>query len=216
MSNGGFYEPVPDANLRFGDVLLGVPALEHVTEQLNPDPAEGDFSIRVRRTAFSVVMSPCCSIEEGIVSLAPLTQIDQKLLSNPFLVEDFTRVNHRMTAEQAAPPQQWVRMPEEERARRELAGMAYAFVEYFVYAPAEQLPAYVMAGRDRVQHTVRHYMVDFRDIYKVHCREVQRNRDIPSAPKVLQLSVLTRRDLRDKLGEYYWRPPDEDRVLLEG
>jgi hypothetical protein len=52
-------------------------------------------------------------------------------------------------------------------------------------------------------------MVDFKDIFRVRSKIVQRNNKIP---KVLQLSISTRSDLRKKIASFFERVPKEDLV----
>lgn len=213
MSELTFYSDPPDGVLRQGDVLLGVPALEHVVEKLNP--AQNDeFSVAVRTTSYSVIMSPCCSIKEGMILLCPLQQIRANFFTNPYLTEDFSRLNRRMTPEQSMSPGKWQKLTDKERSSREAEGVTYAFLEVFVYAPAQQLSEYQLEWKDEKQR-VGHYMIDFRNTYKVRCPEIQHERTVKSAPKILQLSPHSRQDLRKKLSFYYGRMAQEDSPFVE-
>jgi len=55
-------------------------------------------------------------------------------------------------------------------------------------------------------------MLDFRRIYRVECEKVANPKQAPLETKILELSVVTRGELRDKLADYFGRIPDEDRI----
>ena len=216
MSNGGSYDSKPTPELRMGDILCGLPALEHVTDTLKPDEEGAAFSISLRNAKYSVVMSPCCSIGHGVVCLAPLQQVIPQLYNNPYLEEDLTRVNRRMTAKDAMPPVGWEKLPSDVQTARLAEGDTYTLLEFFIYDEAPQLAAYTLrVGRDKAEQAVGHYMIDFSTVYRVRCKEVQQDGELRSAPKILELSVHARKELRDKLSFYYGRATDEDRAQLE-
>jgi hypothetical protein len=191
--------------------------MEHATPLLRATPHDLRFSIGVTHPRHSVVMTPCCSIENKVVCLTPLLPIPPtfRFYENPYFLDDLTRLNRVMLPRQSTGSVVWETLLAEEQAKREAAGLAYAMLEWFVYAPNEQLPAYPWKGRDKVDRTLGHYIVDFRNSYKVVCPEVVRDQGITSAPKVLQLSVDIRHELRCKLSQYFGRVPDEDKPFLE-
>ena len=63
-------------------------------------------------------------------------------------------------------------------------------------------------------------MIDFRKIYSLNCNMVKRESELTEADrpliesKRLELSVDTRKLLRDKISYYFWRPAPEDAAIL--
>jgi hypothetical protein len=55
-------------------------------------------------------------------------------------------------------------------------------------------------------------MIDFRRICRIECNEIVTPEQAPLKTKVLQISIETRRELRDKLTWYFGRVPEEDMV----
>jgi len=158
-------------------------------------------------------MTPCCSIGGGTLALCPLMPLDPNLGRNPYLVEDFTRLNRPLMPEQSVPPEAWARMSEEEKQRRFGFPYAphYALLNYFVYAGHDLLPKYVFtSGQGPLE--ANHYMVDFRRISPLDWKKIVDAKKSPMEVKVLQLTIEARKQLRDKLASYFARVPDEDQV----
>jgi len=214
MTDEGFYDQHPGHVLRLGDVLRGLPAIEPVLATLAPNLADPGYTAAIRHPEHSVVMSPCCSIERGVLSVAPLVRVPVSLFANPYVAEDLTRLNRPMLPEQALPPAAWAELSDGERTRRMAQGPAYGFVEVFVYASHALLRPYELTGKDRIPRVVEHYMVDFRTAYRVSCHQVQRRPAPGTILKVLQLSALARDSLRGKLSNYFTRVPEEDVPFL--
>jgi len=55
-----------------------------------------------------------------------------------------------------------------------------------------------------------YYMLDFRRICRIECNKVVKPEQAPLEPKVLQISIETRGELREKLAWYFGRIPKED------
>ena len=214
MTEEEFYDPHPGRALRLGDVLQGLPSLCHKVATLTPDLGCDGYTIDIRHPTCSAVMSPCCSIQDGVICVAPLVHVQGSFLDNPYLEQDLTRLNRPMFAEQAVTPGKWAKLSNPEKAERSGQGLAYAFNSFFVYAPHRLLKPYVLKSNKGVEHTVRHYMVDVRGLYRIDCPAVQRDSLTASAPKVLQLSAPARDDLRGKLSNYFARVPEEDVPFL--
>lgn len=212
-SEAVFYERPPDRALRFGDVVRGfvlsTPAIDR--------PIVGDgpsqYSLKIIVPEFCVVLSPCCSIGDGMLSLAPLKPVQGTFFRNPYFAPDLTRINRQMQPEQAVPPRTWEGLPVEEKERRLSEGFAYAFLYLFVYEGGETLPKYQVHRRDGPIETDYH-MIDFRDTLKVKCKAVMNPKQSPLDAKLLQLSIQTRKELRDKMAHYYIRVPEEDAAQL--
>ena len=56
-------------------------------------------------------------------------------------------------------------------------------------------------------------MIDFRNTYKLCCDTINSAKDAPLKTKVLQISVETRKELREKIAFYFGRPAPEDEAL---
>ena len=67
------------------------------------------FTLEIQQPLFFVVLSPCCSISDGMLLLAPLTSVRAAFYNNPYFAEDLTRINRVLAPEQAVPPDVWCR-----------------------------------------------------------------------------------------------------------
>lgn len=209
-----FYEQSPEQALRFGDVVWGfpLPASHVVRGTISPGHPE-KYSIGVTSPSHAAIMTPCCSIGEGTMALCPLIPVDPALSKVPYLAEDFTRVNGLLMPEFSVPPEAWERMSDEYKQGR--FGFpytpSYAWHHYFVYAGHDLLPKYVFRGKQGDRET-NQYMVDFRRISPLDWDKILDAKRAPTEVKVLQLTIETRKQLRDKLAHYFARIPDEDQV----
>ena len=140
-------------------------------------------------------------------------QVDPVLGRNPYLAEDFTRVNGPLMPQQFVPPEALEEMSDE--VKQERFGFpyapSYALLHYFVYAGHDLLPKYVFHGKQGDIQT-NLYMVDFRRISPLDWDKILDAKRAPMEVKVLQLTIETRKQLRDKLAYYFARVPDEDQV----
>jgi len=97
-----------DSVLRFGDVVRGfILAKPEYSEPSILFKEEHYYRIDVDVPEYSVVLTPCCSIEGNIISLTPLVKVIANLLKNPYYAEDLTRINRLMNAEQSMLPEKW-------------------------------------------------------------------------------------------------------------
>jgi hypothetical protein len=116
-----------------------------------------------------------------------------------------------MPPRRAIPPEQWDKLREDARQLRESQPPMYAFLSYFVYAPHELLPEYIYRiGKEDVH--MHHYMIDFRDAFKVKSLVIVTPEKAPLDVKCLQLSTQVRKDLREKIAYYFGREPEEERM----
>ena len=134
-----FYENNPHKVLRFGDVVSGF-VLGHCYEyapSLERQPSQ--YNVRIDVPPFSVVLTPCCTLNQqsgGIILLSPLEQIRPPLyFENSFFKEDLTRINREMTIKDAIGPEVWSGMSDDEKAKRlsESPGRQYVHFGYYVY-----------------------------------------------------------------------------------
>ncbi|NLX06906.1 MAG: hypothetical protein GXY33_17350 [Phycisphaerae bacterium] len=209
-----FYEEHPDRAFRLGDVLTGfVLCNVSMASPLGRDTRHYKYDINVVRPEYVVVLTPCCSIGDRMLTVSPLADINPTFLKNGYLGEDLTRVNREMMPEQAVPQDIWHKLPEKERQKRLQIGKGYAFVEQFVYEPHGLLPEYQLdTPKGKIRSSF--YMIDFRRAYRVECDKVIGANDVPIAAKLLQVSVAVREELRRKLAKYFSRRPKEDEVQL--
>lgn len=210
MPNDWFYEPA-GKELRLGDIVAGftcvVPHLQPGSDASHDRVGELS-NIQVVRECLAVVLTPCCSIEGHELVIGPLEHVCAAWFDNPFVSEDFVRIDRRMSNEQYTPPTEWARMDSIEKASRQAVGPGWAFVEYFAFPSGGLLPPYESTYKRR-QYVTDCYVVDFR-------RPMLVDHEFPHAEghtcgeKLLQLSPEARGLLRDKIANYYFRQPAEN------
>ena len=209
-----FYQEEMDRALRFGDVISGFVSSTPMMEEPAPAGEHRDFRLDVCLPMFLVILSPCCSIREKTLSLAPLKQIAlPKVFDNPYFSEDLTRINRVMTAQQAVVPRTWDQLPEDEKQKRLGQGIVYTLVSLFIYEGHDRLPEYEV-DRKGDNIITNKYVIDFRDTFRVNCPRIVTPRNAPVEARILQLSVQTRAELRDKIASYYARVPEEDAAII--
>jgi len=210
-----FYTDTPALDrLRLGDVIRGFAFASPQIEKPSPTPLTR-YSIDLDYPDFQVVLTPCCSVGNGVLSLCPLIHINPRMLIVPHAVDDLSRLNRRMTFDQAVPAEQQKALEKEGVLARRRADWSlegdYAWKEWFIYAPNTILPSYspVHGSADTSYHAV-----DFRQVHHVACRQVSSPESVPTGIKFLELSIASRNDLRGKIVNYYGRVPVEDSALL--
>jgi len=203
-----FYESKPEEALRFGDVVRGyVLSAPRIDSPSISPPVR--YHVEVHNPPFAVVMSPCCSIGDHTLAISPLIEVLPGFFKNPYFVEDLSNINRRMPPAKAVGPDVWGHLSPDERQRRLSDGDAYALVEYFIYAPHDHLPKYTVNRKGGPIQT-GYYLLDFRRIHRIECDKVANAKQAPLEPKLLQISIETRGELRDKLAWYFGRRPKED------
>ncbi len=200
-----------DSALRFGDVLKGFAVC---TPKINnpPLPDELNCQIEISKPPFYVILSPCCSIRDKILSLAPLVPIKNSLFGNPYFAEDPTRINIKIEPIYSLPSLAWESMDPREKAERLGKGLSYSLLEYFVYREHDLFPQYKIP-RQQGDILSRHYMIDFRAAFRVACDRIQSPEQSPLECKCLQLNNETRGLLRDKILFYFSRITAEEIAL---
>lgn len=219
MTSDSFYTAAKP-ELRFGDIVQGcvvatprVSLAERAGEEDGDQGFELKFDVEILRPNFAVILTPCCEISNEFLLTAPLEPIPYpRWLSNPYLAEDFLRMNDIMTREQAAAPEEQQTWTPETLAKVRNEPPGYAFRSYFVYpgrTSSEQvLPEYTIKG-----NRVDAYVIDFRHatVLKHDLKPLKKH---IVGQKYREMSALARESLRKKLSDYYRKIPDEDRVLL--
>jgi hypothetical protein len=223
-----FYSTNLDNFLRFGDVVRGYvtsrPIIKRPFSSVNIDESydydkQIDYDLDIDIPAYSVIITPCCSIEDGMVSITPLTKLKPFYFKNPNFVNDFTIINRPIDPQLAFMPTKWEQKTIEEKQSitEKAKGKPYTELSIFIYGPNGSLKPYTLKG-----NTVSHYMIDFRNITTIRCQMIKRPEDLTPdeapliASKVLQLSEITRKELREKISFYYGRSPEEDLTILAG
>jgi len=206
-----FYAEEKSAALRFGDVLRGYFSTTPVIKEPMLEKTIRAYNIDVDFPPFSVIMDPCCEIGKKMISLTPLIPVRGSFFANPYLAEDLTRVNRKMLPQQAIPPHAWEQLTAEQKQERLAVGLEYAFLSLFIYEKHDLLPKYTVHRKEGPTET-NCYMVDFRNIHRLCCDKIISPEDAPLESKVLELSIETRKELRDKVASYYGRVPAEDQV----
>lgn len=207
-----FYEQKAQKMLRFGDVLQGYLSSTPVIKTPILKQPIHDCHIDVNLPKYTVVMDPCCRTRYKMISLTPLIKVWGTLFDNPYLAKDLTKVNRAMIPQQSVPPEVWKGFSQEEKLKRLKEGLGYAFESFFIYASDPHFSEYVV-NRKKGSVKTKHYMIDFRNTFKLCCDKMISPSDAPLESKVLQLSYKTRYELRDKISAYYGKVPEEDKIL---
>lgn len=198
-----FYSEGHSEALRFGDVVIGFVGLDIHMDSLDKGPL--NFKIDIKTVPFYVIMTPCCSIEKGKIALAPLIELPDRLLSNPNFIKDFTCLNRKLPTRLAAGEEIWSKLSYEEQ----MSPPAYAEYELFVYEGWNGFPEYKMKYK-REEHTTNFYAINFKDVFKVNAKEIQRDKPELLKYKAQELTIETRNDLRNKMSSFFGRIPNED------
>jgi hypothetical protein len=205
-----FYENIDkyDQALRFGDVIQGFTECTPIIN--NPHLQKSiDYQIEITNKNFYSILSPCCSISDKIISLAPLMVLRNSFFNNEYLVEDLTRINKKIPAKFSLPNDAWQKMCPEEKQERLSKEDGFVFNEIFVYQKSDLYKEYIIHKKNG-NIVCNHLMIDFRNIFKVKCEKIINPNESPLECKVLQLSKETRALLREKIIFYYSRVPKED------
>jgi len=207
-----FYEDEPKSQLRLGDVLKGFVTTDiQITKPIsNLDDPENNFKINVVLPLYSVILTPCCSIEKGSITISPLMKVRADFFKNEHFKEKLTIINCKMSPDKMLPKKRWDKLPAETQTERMANGERYALNNLFVYDKHDQLKEYSLTKR-----IIKYYMIDFKNVIYLKCN-IQRkgkqqniHKDMINA-KILQLTPFARKDLRKKLSEYYYRAAEED------
>ena len=206
-----FYEEKQSKALRFGDIL---PGFVFVEAEIADPKNQQSYKIDVKNHSFCVVMTPCCSIRNKVLSITPLSKIRSAFFDNPYFADDLTNINRIMKPEQAVAPRIWESFPPEVKAKRLKEGETYAFPDVFIYGRHDRLPSYSLysVGKREDIYT-NYYLIDFKNICTINCDKVNTPEDSPYDMKVLELSTQVRNELRNKLGDFFKRTPIEDKSL---
>lgn len=213
MNNVVFYQEKFDKGFRFGDVLKGFVSSTPTISDPLLKPDQGDYAIEVSKPSYCAIISPCCSISDKVISLSPLVPIRNSFFNNPYFAEDLTRINRRLAEPRFAfPPHVWFGFPDGKKQEYFGKEPFYTLVDLFIYKEHEIFPEYEvhMKGCDNIK--TKYYMIDFRNTFKVNCSTIKSPQNVPTEAKCLQLTIESRRELREKISQYYGRTPNEDLI----
>ena len=217
-----FYQKEHSKTLRLGDIVEGFISTRPTMERPNPLPSKNKVGIiEIELPAYSVVLSPCCSIDSGTICLTPLIEINNKIFKSVYLREDPTRLNKTLRPELAIPSDVWNRTDFKEKKEQLLVkGPGYVFDDYFVYEQNELFTEYTVNMKNESNIKTNYYMIDFRKIYSLMCNMIKREGDLKEEDKPLiqskrlELSVESRKVLREKLSYFFGRAAPEDLALI--
>lgn len=198
-----------DRLLRLGDVVRGYlsPSTKIKQPFLSLEASVyHNYEINIEVPQYSVVLTPCCSIGDTMVSLTPLIQLLGNFFKNEYFREDFTRINREMEPQQALAGDDWERLLPEKQQEALAKGRGYTMLHIFVYAPHDLFTMYEKRGQE-----TNYYMIDFRNVQTLKC-DLIKSRDKTKEEETqilksrcLQLSDQVREELRNKLSYYYGR-----------
>ena len=231
-----FYHGSIDGKLRFGDVVRGYPSVvSKIEKPLNNDSHE-PYSIDVQIPRFSVILDPCCEIGKGMISLTPLEEVTSSFWDIEYLAKDMTLINLEGMASDLMHPEAWNKLSNDKKIKALIAINAYGYTPYFVYEGNPLFPEYSIKRENKYNELLddasrlpryervkqpttigtRHRMINFKNVYRVNCQKIMgsekpTDEDIQKSV-VLQLSIRTRNQLRDKMAYYFGNKPKEDTI----
>ena len=171
-----------------------------------------NYKIELEIPDYAVVLTPCCSIGEKVLSLAPLIQARSKFYKNEFFSGDLTRINRRLPdPSKAWAIADWESKEDEEKQSILEKNDPYTLVNFFIYEENDLFPEYTLRSRN-----IRYHMINFNTVYNVKCDLIKRademrDGDLILKSKILELSIDARKDLYEKIS-FYYRTPIEDRA----
>jgi hypothetical protein len=207
-----FYQEPFDNALRFGDVIHGfvssIPKFDTPSVKNEHLP----YLLELTMPEFCVILSPCCSIGESTLTLAPLEGINRNFLTNPYFREDLTNINRKVPPDKTVSPEKWNELSSEKKQEILDEGSVFSFVELFIYGENPLLPKYNIRIRGGEEFELGFYVIDFRRTFRITCQRIQSPTNSPLESKILQLTIQTRQELREKISFYYSRLPKEDLI----
>lgn len=205
-----FYTDALDNVLRFGDVIEGQLSVTPILKPLKANYNNNEYSLEIVQSKYSIVLTPCCSVSDDTIVVTPLVHIKSSFLGNPFFAEDLTRINRIMTAQNSVSPQVWSQFSVDYQTQRIEAGEQYALIENFIYEKNDLFTNYNLKLQGGSSISTTYYMVDFRNCTRITSINIRSEEGLFLNKKIAQLTIEARRDLRNKIADYYGRVPKED------
>lgn len=195
-----FYADDPAPEIRQGDIFegmvsIGIVPSKFLTASILNKETNPCFSVNLG-FSYAAVITPCCDIQKrDYLAFCPLMTLIPRVRQNAFFNEDPTRLNRKVNPENTVPKIAWDKIPEAEKALKISQGKKYAFVNNFVFEKFEDI-------------FLDYMMIDFNYIFNIDRKFLGGKNHVLLPYRVLQLSDESRRTLRLKLAEYYFRDPD--------
>lgn len=140
-----FYTDKPSNALRLGDIVTGY--ITVTPNQKEPFKENiSDYNLDIRHPSYLVVLTPCCSIGEKTISLAPLESVldagRKMLFKNSKFRQDMTLINSPHTQ------QEWKELGHDDiTGENDTVNRLYAFDNLFIYAEDKRLLNYEVVVR---------------------------------------------------------------------
>lgn len=195
-----FYSDVQTPEIRQGDIFeglvnIGITSLKFLTPDMLNKEHTPCFSVNLG-FSYATIITPCCDIQKrDYLAFCPLIPLQDKVRQNEFFNKDPTRLNTKVKPENMVPKLAWDRFTDEEKTKRAKTGKRYAFVHNFVFETREDIFSNYM-------------VIDFNCIFNISRKPLGGKNELLLPSRILQLSSESRRDLRLKLANYYFRNPD--------
>lgn len=202
-----FYAIEQSQSLRQGDIVFGLPILEPSIQGKPIQDIRHSYQID-SSVCHCVVITPCCSIEDGRILLSPLKKLTGKFTRHEIFGPNPLRINEPVEPVESIGPTLWAKLSPEDQIQREAEGTAYALLYMFVYDGHPSLPVYQLRDHDTQIH-----FVDFRNSFTVKWDEIKRQSNNAIDVKVAELSMETRKLFRNKIKHFYGRIPVEDQAV---
>jgi len=195
-----FYADVYTPIIRQGDVFeglvnVGIVPSKFLTADILNKEHNPCFSVNLG-FSYAVIITPCCDIQKrDYLAFCPIIPLNEKIKQNEFFNEDPTRVNAKVKPENMVPKVAWDNFSDQEKANRMGKGKRYAFTNNFVFEKYSEIFVDTM-------------MIDFNFIFNINRTTLGGKNEKLLPNRILQLSSETRRTLRLKLADYFFRDPD--------
>jgi hypothetical protein len=206
--------------LRQGDIISGYIRTSIYIKNpiMNENLQDYKYELKSEIPQYSGIVSQCCDIENETAQLAPLRKINKKMFQNPELIKNPIKLNEKIEKIDLLHPTTVKYLKENKKENYENIiqdGKKYQFNSFFFYQSSETFPEYSIEF-EQTEETIntRAYYIDFREIYQINCKQIQRKnfgKDILGS-KVLELTIEGRNQLRQKLNNFFCRIPEEDEI----
>jgi len=211
-----FYTDRISKAFRMGDIIKGYSEILPIYNTNTSSSDSFEINLKIISHDYFVILTPCCSIEQKEAIIVPLRKINSNLLMSQYILENFLIINRPMKRREAMGDKTFASLSPEEQIEMENAPPAYEYLDKFIYNEHDIFNSYEIykkrARDDEVRIVTNKYMICFKDAMKISCNLFERNNT--NCRKILELSPLSRADLRNKLGKFYSRPAEEDKEFL--
>jgi len=211
-----FYSKENSKVFRLGDIVKNFLTIVPIMKNAATDIKGLNCEIRLYYS-YHAILTPCCSIEQGFIMLAPLEKVRPGLFKNKYTLKNLTIINKKMPESYVYKDSEWAELSLE--AQEEIIAKSddYQYYDFFVFAEHDSLPPYPLKLGPGEKVETRFYLVDFRKAFRVKCDKIQRIEEPDKLPpesellsfvrevKLLELSESARVDFKGKLAHFYIR-----------